>query len=72
VGAAFIDLDRTLLRHASGRVLNAALGAQGVVDPERSLPGQGVLYRVYDRFGENLVSMALPGGGARRQGLVPG
>jgi putative phosphoserine phosphatase/1-acylglycerol-3-phosphate O-acyltransferase len=65
VGAAFIDLDRTLLRHASGRVLNAALGAQGVVDPERSLPGQGVLYRVYDRFGENLVSMALARGAAR-------
>src|SRR5580700_4337584 len=39
MGAVFIDLDRTLLRQASGQVLNAALVAQGVLPEGRSLPG---------------------------------
>jgi putative phosphoserine phosphatase / 1-acylglycerol-3-phosphate O-acyltransferase len=54
--AVFVDLDRTLLRRASGQVLHAALEAAGVA---RSLPGNGLLYAVYDRFGENLPAMAL-------------
>lgn len=56
MGAVFVDLDRTLLRRASGRVLHAALVAEGVT---RELPGDGALYDVYDLFGENVPSMAL-------------
>jgi putative phosphoserine phosphatase/1-acylglycerol-3-phosphate O-acyltransferase len=55
--AAFFDMDRTLLRGASGPLIGEALAAAGVVD--RSLPGQGVLYRIYDIIGETLPSMAL-------------
>ncbi|HTX63658.1 MAG TPA: HAD-IB family hydrolase [Acidimicrobiales bacterium] len=54
--AVFIDLDRTLLRRASGEVLHASLESAGL---SRSLPGDGLLYAVYDRLGENLPSMAL-------------
>jgi putative phosphoserine phosphatase/1-acylglycerol-3-phosphate O-acyltransferase len=56
--AAFFDLDRTLLRGASGPVLAEALGRAGVV-PNRTLPGQGLLYKAYDRFGESLPGIAL-------------
>jgi putative phosphoserine phosphatase/1-acylglycerol-3-phosphate O-acyltransferase len=66
VGAVFVDLDRTLLRRASGPTINAALVAEGVLQANRSLPGDRVLYALYDRFGENLVAMAL----ARAAALV--
>ncbi len=56
--AAFFDLDRTLLKGASGPVLSEALGRAGVV-PGRTIPGQGLLYKTYDRFGESLPGMAL-------------
>jgi putative phosphoserine phosphatase / 1-acylglycerol-3-phosphate O-acyltransferase len=56
--AAFFDLDRTLLRSASGPVLTEALQRAGVV-PSHNLPGQGLIYQVYDRFGESLAGMAL-------------
>lgn len=56
MGAVFVDLDRTLLRRASGRVLHAALVAEGV---GRAVPGDGLLYGIYDVFGENVPSMAL-------------
>jgi putative phosphoserine phosphatase/1-acylglycerol-3-phosphate O-acyltransferase len=56
--AAFFDLDRTLLKGASGPVLSEALGRAGVL-PNRTLPGQGLLYKSYDRFGESLAGMAL-------------
>lgn len=59
MGAVFVDLDRTLLRGASGKVLNAALVAEGVVPANRSLPGESLLYAAYDRFGENVAAMAL-------------
>ncbi len=54
--AVFVDLDRTLLRRASGPVLHRALEAAGVALP---LPGYALLYVAYDRFGENLPVMAL-------------
>ena len=57
-GAAFFDLDRTLLRGASGPLISEALQSAGIA-PERGLPGQGLLYRVYDLVGETLPSMAL-------------
>jgi len=59
VGAVFVDLDRTLLRGASGPLLEAALLAEGVVGHRRSLPGNRLLYGLYDRFGENLAAMSL-------------
>ncbi|HVC14446.1 MAG TPA: HAD-IB family hydrolase [Acidimicrobiales bacterium] len=54
--AVFVDLDRTLLRRASGQVLHAALEAAGIA---RALPGNSLFYAVYDRFGENVPAMAL-------------
>jgi putative phosphoserine phosphatase/1-acylglycerol-3-phosphate O-acyltransferase len=63
--AVFIDLDRTLLAHASGQVLNRALMDEGVLPQGRSLPGDRVLYAVNDRLGENLLSMGLVRAAAR-------
>lgn len=57
-GAAFFDLDRTLLRGASGPLIGEALVAAGLA-PQRGLPGQGVLYKLYDIVGETLPTMAL-------------
>jgi putative phosphoserine phosphatase/1-acylglycerol-3-phosphate O-acyltransferase len=59
--AAFFDLDRTLLRGASGPLIGEALVAAGLA-PDRSLPGQGLLYKAYDVIGETLPSMALARG----------
>lgn len=54
-GAAFFDLDRTLLRGASGPVIAAALKEAGVTN--RRVPGEQLVYRLYDLFGENRPSM---------------
>ncbi|MDP1819511.1 MAG: HAD-IB family hydrolase [Acidimicrobiales bacterium] len=54
-GSAFFDLDRTLLRGASAPVIGKALKAAGVTD--RSMPGEQVLMKIYDLFGENRPSM---------------
>ncbi len=59
MSVAFIDLDRTLLRRASGQALNRALVAEGVLPSGRSLPGDSILYGIFDKFGENALSMAL-------------
>jgi putative phosphoserine phosphatase / 1-acylglycerol-3-phosphate O-acyltransferase len=56
--AAFFDLDRTLLRGASGPILTAALREAGVV-PDRSIPGENLFYKFYDVVGETLPGMAL-------------
>ncbi|MBW3614530.1 MAG: HAD-IB family hydrolase [Actinobacteria bacterium] len=61
--AAFFDLDRTILKGASGPLLTEALIAAGIV-PDRSLPGHGLLYRVFDLIGESLPSIALARGAA--------
>ena len=63
--AVFIDLDRTLLCHASGQILNQALVREGVLPQGRSLPGDKLLYAVNDRLGENLLSMSLVRAAAR-------
>jgi putative phosphoserine phosphatase / 1-acylglycerol-3-phosphate O-acyltransferase len=55
--AAIFDLDRTLLRSSSTPAFNEALFEQGVTS-RSSLPGQGLLLRFYDVFGETLPSMA--------------
>ena len=63
--AVFIDLDRTLLCHASGQVLNRALVEEGVLPEGRSLPGDKLLYAVNNVLGENLLSMGLVRAAAR-------
>ena len=55
----FVDLDRTLLRGASGLVLSAAMHAQGLFEGRRSLPAESLVYGLYDRLGENLAFMAM-------------
>jgi putative phosphoserine phosphatase/1-acylglycerol-3-phosphate O-acyltransferase len=57
VGAAFFDLDRTLLRGASGPAINDALVAAGLT--ARRLPGQGLLFKAYDLMGETAFSIGL-------------
>jgi putative phosphoserine phosphatase / 1-acylglycerol-3-phosphate O-acyltransferase len=54
--AAFFDLDRTLLRGGSGPVISKALGQVGLLSG-RSIPGEGLLYRAYEVFGENRLSI---------------
>ncbi|HEX2850366.1 MAG TPA: HAD-IB family hydrolase [Acidimicrobiales bacterium] len=61
--AAFFDLDRTLLRGASGPLLTEALVAAGIA-PSRQVPGQGLLYRMFDVIGETIPSMVLARGAA--------
>jgi len=56
-GAAFFDLDRTLLAGASGEVFATAMREAGLVG--RSLPGEGLLYSLFHAVGETLPSMAL-------------
>ena len=56
-GAAFFDLDRTLLSGASAQVVSRVLRETGVVN--RDIPGEGILYKVFETFGENLPSMVL-------------
>ena len=56
-GAAFFDLDRTLLRGASGEVFSDAMRAAGLVS--RTIPGEKFLYTLFNTVGETLPSMAL-------------
>ena len=58
-GAAFVDLDRTLLRGASGLVLSAAMHAEGLFADRRSLPGERFVYAAYDLWGESIPFMAM-------------
>jgi len=60
--AAFVDLDRTLLSRASGPAITAALRAAKLVP--QSVPGESLLYRVFDTVGETLPSMLLARQGA--------
>jgi putative phosphoserine phosphatase/1-acylglycerol-3-phosphate O-acyltransferase len=62
--AAIFDLDRTLLRGASGPVLSHALREAGVIS-ERSIPGEGLVYRLFDLVGETRPSMILTRQAAR-------
>ena len=56
--AAIFDLDRTLLRTSSTPAINEALFEQGLIQ-RSALPGQGLMMRFYDVFGESIPSMAL-------------
>ncbi len=62
--AAFFDLDRTLLSGASGPAITGALRQVGLV-PERSVPGEDLLYKFFNVIGENRPSMLLARQGAR-------
>jgi len=57
--AVFVDLDRTLLRGASGLVLSAAMHVEGLFEGRRSLPGERIVYGLYDLMGESLAFMAM-------------
>ena len=56
-GAAFFDLDRTLLAGASGVVFSHAMREAGLVS--RNIPGENMLYKLFNTIGETLPSMAL-------------
>ena len=56
-GAAFFDLDRTLVRGASGEVFSDAMRSAGIVS--RTIPGEKFLYQLFSAVGETLPSMAL-------------
>jgi putative phosphoserine phosphatase/1-acylglycerol-3-phosphate O-acyltransferase len=62
--AAFFDLDRTLLAGASGPVISEALRAEGVLRPD-PVPGERLLFGVFNVVGETLPSMLLTRQGAR-------
>jgi putative phosphoserine phosphatase/1-acylglycerol-3-phosphate O-acyltransferase len=63
-GAAVFDLDRTLLAGASGPVISAALRRVGLL-PERRVPGEDLLFTLFNLVGENRPSMFLTRQGAR-------
>ena len=62
--AAFFDLDRTLLGGASGPVVSQALRTVGVL-ADRVIPGENLLYKVFDTVGETLPAMLLTRQAAR-------
>jgi putative phosphoserine phosphatase/1-acylglycerol-3-phosphate O-acyltransferase len=62
--AAFVDLDRTLLRGASGPALSRALREAGIVESRFQL-GENLLYRVFDLIGETRPSIELARQAAR-------
>jgi putative phosphoserine phosphatase/1-acylglycerol-3-phosphate O-acyltransferase len=55
-GAAFFDLDRTLLAGASGPVLSKALRTAGVLS--RDVPLEGLVYGIFNAYGETLPAIA--------------
>jgi len=62
--AAIFDLDRTLLSGASGPVLSRALQAVDLMS-DRRIPGQDLLFNVFNAIGENSPSMMLTRQSAR-------
>lgn len=54
--AALFDLDRTLLAGASGPAISRSLRAVGLL-PDRSIPGEGLLFGLFNLLGENRPSM---------------
>ena len=54
--AAFFDLDRTLLTGASGPMFSTMLKHVGVL-PDRTIPGESLVFKFFDLVGETLPSM---------------
>jgi len=65
--AAIFDLDRTLLAGASGPVISRALRDVGLLQ-ERRVPGEDLLFGLFNLVGENRPSMYLTRQGARMAG----
>jgi putative phosphoserine phosphatase / 1-acylglycerol-3-phosphate O-acyltransferase len=63
-GAAFFDLDRTLLIGASGPAISLALRDAGVVTAPK-IPGEGLVFKVFDVIGETIPAMLLTRQAAR-------
>ena len=57
LGAAFFDLDRTLLSGASGEVFSEAMRTAGL--SSKPFPGEKLLFGLFNAIGETLPSMAL-------------
>ncbi len=62
--AAFFDLDRTLLQGASGPIISGALRDQGVLG-SKPVPGEKLVFGLFNLIGETLPSMAITRQGAR-------
>jgi len=62
-GAAFFDLDRTLLAGASGEVFSHAMTLAGL--SSGPIPGEKLLFGLFNTIGETLPTMALALQGAR-------
>ena len=62
--AAIFDLDRTLLRGGSGPIISRALKEVGLLS-DRNIPGEALLFRVFELFGETRLSMAATRNAAR-------
>jgi len=62
--AAFFDLDRTLLRGASGPVISKAMKAAGLL-PDRANPLEPLIFGLFDLIGENRPTMMLTRQAAR-------
>ncbi len=63
-GAAFFDLDRTLLRGASGPLISSAMRAEGILRDE-PIRGESLVFGIFNVIGETLPSMALTRLGVR-------
>ena len=61
--AAFFDLDRTLIAGSSAEVFGAKLAEVGIATP--AIPGQFLLYKLYEKLGEDPFTMRLARGAAR-------
>jgi putative phosphoserine phosphatase / 1-acylglycerol-3-phosphate O-acyltransferase len=62
--AAIFDLDRTLLAGASGPIITSALKAAGLM-PDRTIPGEDLIFRAFNLIGENRPAMMLTRQAAR-------
>jgi putative phosphoserine phosphatase/1-acylglycerol-3-phosphate O-acyltransferase len=62
--AAFFDLDRTLLGGASGPVISESLKSVGLLS-DRGIPGEALIYRVFNLVGESRPTMQLARQAAR-------
>ena len=58
-GAAFFDLDRTLLPHASGTIFGRHLEAEGLTTGASKVPGAELMVSIYDLFGETRLNMQI-------------
>ena len=58
-GAAFFDLDRTLLPHASGTIFGKYLEAEGLGTGASKIPGAELMVSIYDLLGETRLNMQI-------------